>query len=496
VAVGSTFTLDLLINSGGYNIRGQQSYLTFPTSLLQNIVVGSGGTLASTVTADLTSLPDELQNQVCNTPTPCTFGSLVAPGGSIAYASGRLTGPAPTGDFRVAQIGFAANQVGDATVHWQFSPPDPANRNSKITDASNNVVSGQALYQDYVIHIVHAMFTGHVFWEGRGTQPDPRQSLPITLTLTQGTNVYTFTAVTDNNGNFSVPVDNVPNGTYTWRVKGTQNLSTSGSVALSHALNTAVEMGVQPAGDANNDNLVDVTDFGILQGTFGCTPGSCDLRADFNGDGLVDITDFGLLHGNFGHLGNLPGNSAMKPLSGSAVLELRPQGNAPANGGTAHVGDRFTLELWVNAQSGTSVVGQQSYLAFPANQLQLGRTSSPASGDKGLVIADNHVLGVTLQNAICNGPGGCLLNGQKVPAGSLAFASGTLNGAPGSGAFRVGQVTVQVTAAGTARLHWQFSPQDPANRNTKIVTESGVTVSQPELFADYVLNVLPVPDRK
>jgi parallel beta-helix repeat protein len=496
VAAGSTFTLDLLVNGAGYAVRGQQSYLTFPTTLLQNIVVGSGGTLANTVTPDLANHPTVLQNQVCNTPTPCIFGSLTASGGSIAYASGALTGPAPTGDFRVAQVGFSANQVGVATIHWQFSPPDPANRNSQINDTSNNAVSNRALYQDYVVNIVHAVFTGHVTWQGRPAQPNALQALPITLTLIKGASTYTFPGLTtDASGNFSVNVDNLPDGTYTWRVKGPQYLSTSGSVVLSHALLTTVEMGLQPAGDANNDNLVDVSDFGILYASFGCSaPSPCfDARADFTGDTLVDITDFGLLAGNFGRLGDQPGMAATKDASGSAMLELRPQGKGPANGGTVHVGDSFVLELWVKAQPGTNVVGQQGYLTFPANRVQLGlgANANPIAGGTGLLTPDGKVFGITLQNAICNGPRACAFNGQKVSAGSLAFASATLTGAPGNGAFRVGQVTVQATAAGTAVLHWQFSPQDPNTRNTKIVAGNGVTVSQPDQFVDYVLNVLP-----
>jgi hypothetical protein len=96
-----------------------------------------------------------------------------------------------------------------------------------------------------------------------------------------------------------------------------------------------------------------------------------------------------------------------------------------------------------------------------------------------------------LQNAICNGSTSCVFNGQKVPAGSLAFASGTLSPVEGSGAFRVATVTVQATAPGVAILHWQFSPTDPISRNTKIVADGGVTVSQPDQFVDYVVNVLP-----
>ncbi|HEX9991191.1 MAG TPA: right-handed parallel beta-helix repeat-containing protein [Chloroflexia bacterium] len=498
VTAGSTFTLDLLVNGGTHSVRSQQSYLTFPRTLLQNIVVGSNGTASNAVSPDLTSFETVLQNQVCNGPTPCTFGSLTAPSGSIAYASSTFNASAPSGDFRVAQMAFSTNQIGDATVHWQFSPPDPANRNSQVNDTNNNVVSSPALYQDYVIHIVHAMFTGHVFWEGRQAlygQPDPHNMLPITLTLTMGNTAYNFTGLTtDASGNFSVAVDNLPNGTYTWRVKGPQYLSTSGTVVLNHDLATTVEMGLQPVGDANNDNLVDITDYGILYASFGRTPPDplYDARADFNGDTLVDITDFTLMRGNFGRIGDQPGKPITAQKAGSAVLELRPQGKAPANGGTARVGDSFVLEVWVSAQPGTNVVAQQGYLSFPANQLRLGTSSKagPIDGSTGLM-PDGSVLDITLQNAICNGSAGCASNGMKAQAGTLSFASATFNATQSNTAFRIGQVTVHATSAGTARLHWQFSPSAPNTRNTKIMADNGLAVSQSGQFVDYVLNILP-----
>ncbi len=494
VSVGSTFTLDLLINGGTHNARAQQSYLTFPPTLLQNILVGSAGTVTNSVTPDQTRLESVLQNQVCNSATPCTFGALTAPAGSMAYASSTFSTTTPTGDFRVAQVAFAANQTGDATLHWQFSPPDPANRNSLITDDTNHVISGQTLYQDYVIHIVSPLFMGHVVWQGRPAQSNPLQVLPLTLTLTQGPNVYTYTNLTtDASGNFSVPVDNLPNGTYTWRVKGPIYLSSSGSVVYNHALTTSVEMGLQRAGDANNDNLVDISDFGILYASFGhAAPDPLfDPRADWTGDQLVDISDFGWLRANFGQLGNRPAqNPGLNQASGHAVLELRPQGNAPANGGTVHVGDRFVLELWVNARPGTTVGGQQSYLTFPAAALQLGNPS-PGSDNPARVTADGQVLNLTLQNAICNGPTGCALNGLKVPAGSLTFASATFAATGGSGAFRIGQVTVQATAPGSARLHWQMGTGTSNNRISKLLTTPALADSQNKPFADYLLTILP-----
>src|SRR5438045_5806640 len=63
---------------------------------------------------------------------------------------------------------------------------------------------------------------GHVTWQGRPMQPNQLQSLPITLTLrSAGGAAYEYpNRMTDANGYFTVTVDTVPNGDYTWRAKG------------------------------------------------------------------------------------------------------------------------------------------------------------------------------------------------------------------------------------------------------------------------------------
>ena len=64
---------------------------------------------------------------------------------------------------------------------------------------------------------------------------------------------------------------------------------------------------ILPAGDANNDNFCDTSDFGVLVGVYGAdssvTGSGYDPAADFNYDGIVDTTDFGLLVGNYGAVG-------------------------------------------------------------------------------------------------------------------------------------------------------------------------------------------------
>ncbi len=144
VTPGSSFTVDLMVNGGTNTVAGQQSYLTFDSSLLQVVSPSLGcGNPVTTVQADTSSLEVVLQNTVNNTT------------GEIAYASGTF-GSGATGTFRVARITFCALAAGVATVHWQFSPPDPPQRNSKITDVNAATVSNPALYQDCTITEVGA----------------------------------------------------------------------------------------------------------------------------------------------------------------------------------------------------------------------------------------------------------------------------------------------------------------------------------------------------
>src|SRR5262249_4891999 len=65
-----------------------------------------------------------------------------------------------------------------------------------------------------------AILVGHVTWQGRPSQPNPLQQVPITLTLKQGTTEVNYPAqATDAFGFFTVSVASMPGGLYNWRVK-------------------------------------------------------------------------------------------------------------------------------------------------------------------------------------------------------------------------------------------------------------------------------------
>jgi hypothetical protein len=309
VSVGTRFTLDLMVESGSNDITAAQSYLTFTDSLLQNVrAVSPGCVTTNTLAGDLSTFDSVLQNEVCNGPGACASSGP----GSIAFASGGLNNCTPgapcSGDFRVAQVGMCATATGSGLLHWQFSPPDPSNRNSKIIDASSSPVHNPGLYADQAIEVLPAgpvPLRGHVTMEGRPAQPHPSQSVPVTLTLRVpgGDASTSLGSVTDPDGVFTVTAPAA--GTYDYWVKNPQTLANTGTLNALGSL-TPEDLGLLRAGDANDDNCVDVADFNVLVGSFGCAPGSCDDRADFDASGTVDVSDFNLLKRNFGICGPAP----------------------------------------------------------------------------------------------------------------------------------------------------------------------------------------------
>lgn len=170
---------------------------------------------------------------------------------------------------------------------------------------------------------VDRWLVGHLTWQGRPGQPGSLQQLPVTLTLKSGTTEVNYSGITtDASGFFTVPVTELINGTYNWRVKGPDSnlnllptdppgfLANAGTVVLSGAPQTDAEMGLLRAGDCNNDNLVNASDFNITKVSFGRRMGepAYDDRADFTGDSRVTVLEFNLMKINFGSGGAPPLN--------------------------------------------------------------------------------------------------------------------------------------------------------------------------------------------
>ena len=143
----------------------------------------------------------------------------------------------------------------------------------------------------------------------------------------------------DANGMFELA--QMPQGTYRVLVKSSTHLQghvLGGQIEINAALADTL-LGFEwvvtdtsqslPAGDANDDNRINLADFGLLVDHFNSSV-SADRqarRADFDGDGFVGLDDFMLLAENFGRVGmELVGAAAKNNMPANAVLSVADDG--------------------------------------------------------------------------------------------------------------------------------------------------------------------------
>lgn len=150
------------------------------------------------------------------------------------------------------------------------------------------------------------MLVGRVELQARPTPPHVVWRIPLTVVLYRGGQMdRAFSVLTDLYGKFTIP--NVRADTYDITVKHMHTLRNRMRDVLLVPGVTSVHMGTLREGDANNDNVVDITDFSMFRARFGTT----DTETDFDGNGIVDILDFSLLRSNFGLTGDIIVSSEM-----------------------------------------------------------------------------------------------------------------------------------------------------------------------------------------
>jgi hypothetical protein len=155
------------------------------------------------------------------------------------------------------------------------------------------------------------LLVGHVTWQGV-PQNNTRSVLPITLTLKLGpaSEVNYPQQNTDAAGFFTVNVGSLVPGLYDWRVQspdgvnggnlGPAFLANCGTLLLAGAPQTNAEMGLMKGGDADNNNVINTTDFNILKLDFGQ---SGLKRSDFDNNQVVNTSDFSIQRNNYGQAG-------------------------------------------------------------------------------------------------------------------------------------------------------------------------------------------------
>jgi lysophospholipase L1-like esterase len=139
-------------------------------------------------------------------------------------------------------------------------------------------------------------FTGSITLQGCVA---PAQPMTFQFRPTDGTPAFSWSVTLNSDGSFEIPA--VLADSYTVAVKGAKWLQEVQTVDATSNASPTVSLTL-PAGDVNNDNVVDLSDFSELAAAFGASTGSAgwDPNADLNCDGVVDLIDFNLLAANFG----------------------------------------------------------------------------------------------------------------------------------------------------------------------------------------------------
>jgi hypothetical protein len=106
-------------------------------------------------------------------------------------------------------------------------------------------------------------------------------------TLTTADGAYTFAEV--------------PLGAYTLQASAPLHITIQRAVLVETEGETIeVAESVLPAGDTDNNGVIDTTDATLIGANFAISVPPAPANADFNGDGRVNIADLVLLGGNFG----------------------------------------------------------------------------------------------------------------------------------------------------------------------------------------------------
>lgn len=145
---------------------------------------------------------------------------------------------------------------------------------------------------------------GNVTWQGVASAN--RQSVTGTLTLCVQGSAWPFSFSTDSNGYFFLRYS-FYDGSYNWSIKGGRHVSSSspadGSAIVLVEGSAMKDFGTIRGGNAtaNNDNIVNSSDFTSLRTRFGL---SGVWSSDFDYNQVVNSRDFSIIRSNFGQTGH------------------------------------------------------------------------------------------------------------------------------------------------------------------------------------------------
>jgi hypothetical protein len=255
--------------------------------------------------------------------TSTTFSSSPNPsflGQSVSFnATVALVPPAtgiPTGNLTFMDGGTLLGSVSlNASGQAAFTTASLSTGNHTITAA----YSGDAYFNGSVslplVQIVQNAAAVEISVTLQGnSRPDSGWDVPLTVKfftsgnstpvdILKATPVYTFNPSATKSGNVSTTqVFGIILGTYDITVTSPHCLINVKRAVVLGAGNISLFMGTLLEGNANNDEKVNINDFGLMAKTYGKQRGQegFDENADFDRNDKINITDFGLLAANYG----------------------------------------------------------------------------------------------------------------------------------------------------------------------------------------------------
>ncbi len=247
--------------------------------------------------------------------------------------------------------------------------------------------NGTGIYVDPRPGSQEGFFQGRVKLESAAYQ---ELALDVQV-IAQGGVVAGTTAHTDPSGYFTLALDP---GVYDVWVKEAHALAKRmDDIVIAAGATTACSFGALLVGDANDDNLVDIRDFGVWKDTLLSTT---DLRADFNLDGQVTSLDFGWIKWNFIEQGDDPLTGQASAVCGGAATSSLP-GLSPAGTVTVYLdpatssvssGEVFTLAIKV-AAGGEAVDSADVFVDFDPTYLEVVSVSGSGVLDESGKAWDN-----------------------------------------------------------------------------------------------------------
>lgn len=197
-----------------------------------------------------------------------------------------------------------------ATVYSYGIPQDTAARTgvgskditqSTLTNTGSTFTAIFAPYSATVLRLTPGggSVSGTINLQGAISQA---QSVKFSFRPTNGTSAFDRNVTPGGTGAFTLT--DIPSGSYQVAVKGAKWLRKTLSLTVNGAVGSFNV--TLTAGDANNDNSVDVLDLDLLIGAFDSVVGDAlwNPNADLNCDGSVDVLDLDLFIQNFDRSGD------------------------------------------------------------------------------------------------------------------------------------------------------------------------------------------------